>query len=66
MMQFNMDIFNANITMFEVARTRDINHLGKVHGIDDILTECLKSQNVISAMHKIFTVCFITGNIPSQ
>lgn len=56
---------NRPITLDEVKQTIMQSKLGKATGVDSIPNEALRNPLCISALHKLFSLCFENGLMPT-
>jgi hypothetical protein len=59
------ELFSEAISMEEVQFAVDSLKNGKAHGVDGIPGEIIKVPSVVNFLHRLLSVCFNTGKIPS-
>ena len=59
------EFLDCDITVEEVFHVLNLAKNGKSPGIDDLPVELLKNSTALSALVRIFNICFNTGKVPN-
>ena len=59
------DFLGCDISIDEVIHLLKLAKTGKSPGVDELAVELPKNKTVLSALVRIFNVCYTTGKVPS-